>query len=44
MSRRIEDNAVGRVVVNDSAGGDLRKFIAAHSCVIPVACYEKQLW
>ena len=43
MSRRIEDSAVGRVVVNDG-GGDLRKFIAAHSCVIPVACYEKKLW
>ena len=40
MSRRIEDSAVGRVVVNDS-GGDLRKFIAAHSCVIPVACMKK---
>ena len=40
MSRRIKDSAVGRVVVNDS-GGDLRKFIAAHSCVIPVACYRR---
>ena len=43
MSRQIEDSAVGRVVVNDS-GGDLRKFIAAHSYVILWRAMKKRVW